>query len=546
MAFDGIVLSRVTELLNETIVTGRISKLYQISKYELLMTVRAQNENKKLLVSIHPMYARVQLTQLNYPTPDFPNALTMFLRKHIEGSFIERIEQVGLDRILKITLRGRNEFKDLVEYHLYIEIMGKHSNFILTNKEDKILECLKRVSPSDSIRIMQPGITYSYPPLLDKKNPFENTPETTQLVKEFEGFSKDLAEEVAERMEQGADFKSIMDEIKNSKELYITRGDKEKYHVIPLNCFGKRIDHYSLFDGLDAYYQFIDQKDRIKQQTSDILHFIQKEYTKNVNKLDKLEKTLFDSHNSDEYRIKGDLLYASLHLIQKGMKEVTVDNYYDGTKMTIELDERFDGKTNANHYYNKYQKAKNSLKVLEEQIEKTKEEINYFDTLNTLMDNADYYDAMEIKEELENYGYIRKKNVKKLKKKTHPHYDVYRTRDGIIIYVGKNNLQNDYLTFKMASRNDMWFHVKDMPGSHIIVHAENLDEYTMRLAANIAAYFSKGKYSSSVPVNYCLVKNLKKPHTNKPGLVLLGHYKTIYIDPDDSFYDELEKVEDAR
>ena len=136
--------------------------------------------------------------------------------------------------------------------------------------------------------------------------------------------------------------------------------------------------------------------------------------------------------------------------------------------------------------------------------------------------------------------------VKKLKKKTHPHYDVYRTRDGIIIYVGKNNLQNDYLTFKMASRNDMWFHVKDMPGSHIIVHAENLDEYTMRLAANIAAYFSKGKYSSSVPVNYCLVKNLKKPHTNKPGLVLLGHYKTIYIDPDDSFYDELEKVEDAR
>lgn len=163
MAFDGIVLSRVTELLNETIVTGRISKLYQISKYELLMTVRAQNENKKLLVSIHPMYARVQLTQLNYPTPDFPNALTMFLRKHIEGSFIERIEQVGLDRILKITLRGRNEFKDLVEYHLYIEIMGKHSNFILTNKEDKILECLKRVSPSDSIRIMQPGITYTYP-----------------------------------------------------------------------------------------------------------------------------------------------------------------------------------------------------------------------------------------------------------------------------------------------------------------------------------------------------------------------------------------------
>lgn len=546
MAFDGIVLSRVTELLNDTILTGRISKLYQISKYELLMTVRAQNENKKLLVSIHPMYARIQLTKLNYPTPDFPNALTMFLRKHIEGSFIERIEQVSLDRILKITLRGRNEFKDLVEYHVYIEIMGKHSNFILTNKDDKILECLKRVSPSDSIRIMQPGITYTYPPLLDKKNPFENTPETTQLVKEFEGFSKDLSDEVSMRMDEGDSFENIMKEIKESHNLYITKGAKEKYHVIPLHCFDGKVESYPLFEGLDAYYEFIDQKDRIKQQTSDILHFIQREYTKNVNKLDKLEKTLFDSHNSDEYRIKGDLLYASLHLIQKGMKEVTVDNYYDGTKMTIELDERFDGKTNANHYYNKYQKAKNSLKVLEEQIEKTKEEINYFDTLMTLMDNADYYDAMEIKEELENMGYIRKKNVKKLKKKkSHPHYDVYRTKDDIIIYVGKNNLQNDYLTFKMASRNDMWFHVKDMPGSHVIVHAENLDEYTMRLAAKIAAYFSKGKYSSSVPVNYSLIRNLKKPHTNKPGLVLLGHYKTIYIDPDDSFYDELEKLEDA-
>ena len=234
------------------------------------------------------------------------------------------------------------------------------------------------------------------------------------------------------------------------------------------------------------------------------------------------------------------MLFANLHLITKGQTSITVDNYYDDTKLLIELDERFDGKTNAKKYYNKYQKAKNSIKHINEQIELTKEEIQYFDTLITLMENASYNDALEIKEELENLGYLRKRKSKeKQKKKDKFKIETYLTKDNIVIYVGKNNLQNDYLTFKLAARNDTWFHVKDMPGSHVVVHSENLDEYTIRLASKMAAYFSKGKLSSSVPVNYTQIRTLKKPHSNKPGTVILDRYSTIYIDPDDTFFDEI-------
>ena len=299
---------------------------------------------------------------------------------------------------------------------------------------------------------------------------------------------------------------------------------------------------YSLFDGLDKHFNLIDQKERIKQQTSNLLKFINNEYQKNVTKLAKLESTLEDSNNSDEYRIIGDLLYSNLHLLKKGMRHVELDNYYDGSKIMVDLDEKLDPKSNAQKYYNKYQKAKNSINVLHEQIDLTKKEIEYFDTLLTLMDNASYYDALEIKEELENLGYLKKKKkTNTIRKNKKPSFETYYTKDGIEICIGKNNLQNDYLTFKHAHRYDTWFHVKDMPGSHVVVKGDQLDEYTIRLASNIAAYYSKGKNSSSVPVNYTLIKTLKKPHGAKPGQVILDNYKTIYIDPDQHCLDELQK-----
>ncbi len=548
MAYDGIMLSCVASQLQDKIKKGRINKIYQISQYELLFHIRCQAHNYKLLISIHPMYARMQLTTLSYPTPPSPNALTMLLRKHLEGAFLESIEQYQLDRIVKMTFIGTNELKDTVHYEVYIEIMGKHSNVIVVNENHKIIDCLKRVSPSmNTTRILQPGAIYQLPPMIDKKHPYhDGWIPTDNLTKTYQGFSPELSREILYRIDQGETFENIVHQLQTSSNLYIHKiNDKEYFHVIPLTHLQADYQSYSLFDGLDKHYDLIDQKDRIKQQTSDLSKYIYNEYKKNVSKLNKLEKTLFDSQNSDEFRIKGDLLFANLHLIKKGQKEVNVENYYDGTMMTIELDERFDGKTNANKYYAKYQKAKNSLKHLQEQIALTKEEIHYFDSLMTLMDNASYYDALEIKEELENLGYLKKKKLKQVHRpKGKPHVETYLTKDNILIYVGKNNLQNDYLTFQLASRQDMWFHVKDMPGSHVVVHSESLDEYTIRLASQIAAYFSKGKYSSSVPVNYTQIKTLKKPQGSKPGKVILNHYSTIYIDPDDSFFNEITKITD--
>ena len=514
MAYDGIMMHQVIKELNNTITGGRINKIYQISKYELLIQIRNNRTNYKLLLSCHPMYARIQLTNLIYPTPESPNPLTMLFRKHLEGGYIKEINQIELDRICHILFGCHNEFGDYVEYHCFIEIMGKHSNIILCNENKKIIDCLKRITPNiNSERFVQPGAIYYFPPVnYNKLNPFNHDfIENNNLSKVYQGMSPILSKEILFRYDNGNDFKTIMNEIKESDHLYISNtGEKEYFHLIPLTHLQVTPQIYRLFDGLDQHFDLIDQKERIKQQTSNLLKFISNEYQKNITKLSKLQATLESSKNSDEYRIIGDLLYSNLHLLKKGMKHIELDNYYDNTKIMIDLDEKLSPKANAQKYYNKYQKAKNSINVLNEQINLTKKEIEYFDSLLTLMDNASYYDA-------------------------------YYTKDGIEICIGKNNLQNDYLTFKHAHRYDTWFHVKDMPGSHVIVKGDQLDEYTIRLASNIAAYFSKGKNSSSVPVNYTLVKTLKKPNAAKPGQVILDKYKTIYIDPDASCLEELRK-----
>ena len=545
MAFDGLMLHVVTENLKQELYQGRINKVYAISNYELLFNIRSNRENKKLLISCHPMYARIQLTNLKYDTPANPKQFVMLLRKYLEGSHIAQIEQIGLERILKFTIYSRNELGDLETLYMFVEIMGKHSNFILCNRNLKIIDCLKHISPSmNTVRFVQPGAIYELPPLLDKINPLENCEvSTNNYNKTYQGIAPVVSKEILYQNDQGYSFKEVLDRIVLSQSIYITRTDnKEYFYLIPLTYLNAPFKEYSLYDGLDAHFASIDTKERIKQQTSDLEKYVQNEYTKNVNKLAKLEQTLDESTNSEELRIKGDLLFASLHLIEKGMTSVEVDNYYDNTKMLIELDPRFDGKTNAKRYYNRYQKAKNSLQVLNEQIEKTLEEIEYFDTLSTQLMNASYNDAIEMKEELEELGYLHKHKKKGLQpKKKHPAFETYTTKDGIEIYIGKNNLQNEYLTFKFANKNYLWFHAKDMPGSHLVVNQSELDEYTMRLCATLAAYFSKGKNSSSVPVNYCQVRNLKKINGGLPGKVILSTYNTIYIDPEEAVLEEITK-----
>lgn len=544
MSFDGFLMHRVIERLEEELIHGKINRIYQVSKYELLFQIRANRKNVKLLISCHPSYARINLTNEDYPTPATPSQLTMTLRKHLEGSFIKGIRQVGYERICEIDFLGRNELGDDVMYCLYVEIMGKHSNIILTKENKTVVDAIKRINPSMStVRIIQPGSTYEYPPLFkDKKDPMSLTgPTYEKMYMDYAGLSPLLCKEIVYRESRGNDVSQVMLEAANSDFIYISNNSqKEDYHLIPLSHFQSEYQKFPIFDGIDAFYKEKDEHDRIKQQTSDLNHFLKNELDKNQLKLNKLSQELYDSTNSEDLRIKGELLYSYLHLVEKGMQQITVDNYYDDSKIIIPLDPRLDGKGNAKRYFTRYTKAKNAIVYLNEQIEKTKNEIDYFDTLINQMMHASYYDAIEMKEELETLGYIKKKNETRKKNKI-PHFETYITYDGTLIYVGKNNIQNDFLTFKYAKKNHYWFHVKDMPGSHVIVAHENPNEYLIRLAANIAALYSKAANSSSVPINYTKIQTLKKAPGQMLGKVILNHYKTIYIDPDKAQLETIKK-----
>jgi len=546
MSFDGFLMHRVIEKLNDELMHGKVNRIYQVSKYELLFQIRANRKNVKLLISCHPNYARLNLTNHEYPTPSTPSQLTMTFRKHLEGSFIKDVRQVGYERICEIDFLGRNELGDDTMYTLFIEIMGKHSNIVLTKENNVIIDALKRINPSMStVRIIQPGFTYDYPPLFkDKKDPLTiSRPTYEKMYMDYAGLSPLLCKELVYRETQLENPAEIINTISKSDFIYISSNQsKEDYHLLPLNHFQNEVLEYPIFEGLDQFYKEKDEHDRIKQQTSDLQHFLKNELDKNTLKLQKLNQELFDSTNCEDLKLKGELLYAYIHLVKKGMQQVTVENYYNNTPITITLDPRLDGKANAKRYFTRYTKAKNAIIYLNEQIEKTKNEIEYFDTLLNQMNHANFYDAIEMKEELENLGYIKKKKKNEPKKKNKiPHFETLIAKDGTAIYIGKNNLQNDYLTFKYAKKNYYWFHVKDMPGSHVIIAHDNPDEYLIRLGANIAALYSKASHSSSVPINYTKIQSLKKAPGAILGKVILHHYKTIYIDPDYSEIDSLKK-----
>lgn len=534
MSFDGLVMKQTINDLNRQLSFGKVNKIYQVSKYELLFLIRANKENVKLLISCHPNYARLHLTKLSYPTPEVPSQLVMSFRKHLEGSFIKSITQLDYERIAIIEFLGRNEMGDDTIYKMYIEIMGKHSNITLCKQEDIIIDAIKRINPTMStIRVILPGATYNLPPLQEnKKSPQLIGDIYDKMYLDYHGLSPLICKEMV-YLNQG---KPCIDTILSSNTLYITHNElKEDYHLIPLTHMQGSSQAFPLHEGLDYFYQKKDEHDRIKQQTSDLTHLLKNELDKNTLKLAKLNQELFDSQNSEDLKLKGELLYSYLHLIKKGMSSITVDNYYTNQPLTIELDVRYDGKTNAKRYFQKYNKAKNAIAYLNEQIEKTTSEIEYFTTLLDQMQFASYYDAIEIKEELETTGYLKKKKKTNIRKKKNiPHFETFTMHDGTKIVIGKNNIQNDYLTFKLAKRSDMWFHVKDMPGSHVIVLSDQLSEAHIRTAANLAALYSKAHHSSSVAVNYTTIGSLKKAPGNFLGKVILNHYKTIYIDPDQS------------
>lgn len=537
MALDGILLHKIVPALQNSL-PMRIQKIWQISNTEVLFQVHGKQGKQQLLISTHAEYNRLLFTQRNYPTPSEPGNFVMVLRKYLEGSTIEDIQQAGLDRWCTFRIKRHNLLGDVEYINMYVELMGKYANIILVNHENVIIEAMKRIPPFENQkRVIQPNVKFIPTQPQIKKNPFETSivDESISLLKQFEGFSPFLSKEITYRMSLGESFSTIMQEIEQSDSLYIAQDDS-LYHCIPLTSIGP-CKKYPLFEAFDILYYHKEEKERIKSISGDIYHFVKKELKHQTTKLPRLLKSFDEAKDCDKWKIYGDLLYS--HNIQdtKGMDSISLESWEDGSLIKIPLDPKLDGKANARKCFTKYNKYKKGQVYLTEQIQICKNEIQYFEGLLEQLDIADFETASQIREELIKQGYLKeKKQIKKKmkrKKDTGIHITTIPFHD-LQISFGKNNLQNDELTWHIARKNEYWFHTLDYHGAHVVVHSSTLDEETIRFASMIAAYYSKGRYSSSVPVSYCMVKDLKKIPGAKPGMVQLTSYKTIYIDPDES------------
>jgi predicted ribosome quality control (RQC) complex YloA/Tae2 family protein len=561
MSFDGLFTRIMTNEISSALISGRINKIYQPYKNEIIMLVRANGKNHKLLLSAHPSYARVQITNESYDNPNEPPMFCMLLRKHLEGAIIENIYQIGLDRMICLEVKGRNELGDITYKKLMVEIMGRHSNIILIDKDkNTILDSIKHVSYAlNSYRAILPGQEYVLPPQQEKLNPFQLEENDIlrrldfnagkldkQLVEQFAGLSPLLAREIvfrsglANRLTLPKTFIKIMQQISEQEILpaITTNNTKEAFYFFPLEHMkgeSKQFDYLS--NVLDRFYFGKAERDRVKQQASDLERFIQNEKDKNEKKIEKLFQTLEDAKKAEEYQLFGELLTANMYAFQKGMKEIEVINYYeeDGASVVIPLDPLKSPSDNAQRYFSKYQKAKNSIDKVKEQIRLAEEEFSYFDSLQQQLMAASIRDIAEIREELVEEGYIRERQKKKNKHSNlgKPQLESYQASDGTEILIGKNNKQNDYLTSKHAGRDEIWLHTKDIPGSHVVIRSKTPDEQTIKEAAILAAYFSKARLSGSVPVDYTKVRYVKKPNGAKPGFVIYDNQQTIYVTPDE-------------
>ncbi len=536
MAFDGMFLRQVVEQLQPLEYT-RINKIYQISDTEILFVLKG-HEKYQLMISCHSSYNRIHLTNRSYPTRSAPSNYIMVLRKYLEGGTIVSIKQAGLDRYLIITVSNRNEIGDRIKLELYVELMGKYANLILVYN-DKILEALKHIPPFENTRrTIIPGATFKVTDAqANKINPFEidDVDSSDNLFEKLIGFSPLLSNEFQYRMNHGQTYKEILEEVSTSNKIYISTTKKEElFHCIPLTHLGVTPIEMDICQGLDYIYFSKEERERIRQQTGDLFKFTRKEIKKNESKLTKLYASLDEALNCDIWRQYGDALYANMDKVSKGMKEVTLEDY-EGNVLTIPLDPKLDVKGNAKKCFQKYRKGSTGQKYITEQIAQTEETLNYFKLIQQQLEQADFATASEIRTELEKNNYLKaKKTTSKKKQPTEPAITKLQFNDKTI-YVGKNNIQNDFITFKKAGRLDTWFHVKDTHGSHVAITTSEPTEEEIRLCAQLAAYYSKARESSSIPVNYTLIKNLKKIPGSKTGMVSIKEYRTIFIDIDTNY-----------
>lgn len=541
MSFDGFFLHHMVEELRRELVNGRIQKINQPFEQELVLQIRSNRQSHRLLLSAHPVFGRIQLTQTTFENPAQPSTFIMVLRKYLQGALIESIEQVENDRIVEMTVSNKNEIGDHIQATLIIEIMGKHSNILLVDKSShKILEVIKHVGFSqNSYRTLLPGSTHIAPPSTESLNPFTikdeklfeilQTQETTakNLQNLFQGLGRDTANELKKILvsDKLATFRNFFNQ---ETKPCLT---ETSFSPVPFaNQVGEPFANLS--DLLDTYYKDKAERDRVKQQASELIRRVENELQKNRHKLKKQEKELLATDNAEEFRQKGELLTTFLHQVPNDQDQVILDNYYTNQPITIALDKALTPNQNAQRYFKRYQKLKEAVKYLTDLIEETKATILYLESVETVLNQAGLEEIAEIREELIQTGFIRRRQREKIQKRKKP--EQYLASDGkTIIYVGRNNLQNEELTFKMARKEELWFHAKDIPGSHVVISG-NLDpsDEVKTDAAELAAYFSQGRLSNLVQVDMIEVKKLNKPTGGKPGFVTYTGQKTLRVTPD--------------
>ena len=540
MSFDGFFLHHMTEELRRELLGGRIQKINQPFEQELVLQIRSNRKSHKLLLSAHSVFGRVQLTNTTFENPAVPNTFIMVMRKYLQGAVIEAIQQVENDRILEISVSNKNEIGDSVAVTLVIEIMGKHSNIILLDKASgKIIEAIKHVGFSqNSYRTILPGSTYVAPPQTGSLNPFTvgdeklfeilhtEDLEPKRLQQIFQGLGRDTATELSGRL--------TADKLKTFRSFFAspTHPSLTEKSFSALLFSDSKTQMSTLSELLDTFYKDKAERDRVNQQASELIRRVENELEKNRKKLGKQEEELLATENAEEFRQKGELLTTFLHQVPNDQNQVELDNYYTGEKILITLDKALTPNQNAQRYFKRYQKLKEAVKHLTSLIEETRNTILYLESVETALAQASLSEIAEIREELIQTGFIRRRQREKIQKRQKP--EKYLATDGqTIILVGRNNLQNDELTFKMAKKDELWFHAKDIPGSHVVItgNLQPSDEVKTD-AAELAAYFSKARLSNLVQVDMIEIKKLNKPTGGKPGFVTYTGQKTLRVTPD--------------
>lgn len=569
MSFDAIVTRALTDEFNNNYIGARVDKIYQTEKDEIMINMRSKDGSFKVLVSASSNNPRFYVSKISKENPSEAPLFSMILRKNLSGSKLVKVEQFGFDRAAQFVFSGYNEFHEEALYYLVVEIMGKYSNIVLCNENHKVIDAIKRVSTvMSSKREIEPGLIYERPPVFDRVSPINANEEALKnmmtnnadlelrdfLMRSFLGLSTEIANKILfdaaiddknllKNLDENDANKFISSFIKTFEEvkeknysfnIYKLSERKSAYNAINLNQYAslEKENFSSISELLDKYYYEKDQKDRIAQRSQNMRHTINANLKRAKNKLQKQKEEMLESANREAYKVYADLISSNIHKISKGLKEIKLENFYDNmNEISVPLDQKLSAVQNAQKYYKRYQKMKQREIVLEKQIENTEDEINYLELVSDAIDRTDDVKNLdEIYFELIKNNYIKKdKKIKNKPKKIAIHSIDYD--DTSKVYYGKNNLQNEYITFKVADKNDVWMHVKGFPGSHVVIKCDGYPSDELLLfAAEIAAKNSKAKDSNKVDVDFTTRKNVKKHPSGKTGLVNYVNFKTITVD----------------